>query len=440
MNILIITHYFPPLNAMGTNRLYAFAKEWTKDGHYVTILTTKKYLYDGKTNLYPKDPYYPKMEIIELPYAKWFTRYFEISNPERNPSNNHQKFYLIRLLIRKIRQKIIGLIFDIHDLWISTATQRGIELLSSRTYDFVLSSYSPPATHAVASKLKKRYPSLYWVADYRDLWSANPYYQNSNIFSKWQEKKEKKLLQSADLITTVSSPWKVYLENFLEKETLLIPNGYDADELKIIPNDRLYPHDCIRRFVYTGTLYPKKQNVIPLFRILKKLKDKKIIEDNFQLLFYGDSGEIDDLIKKFDLNDIVFKKGFINREVSLQAQRDADGLVYFGWEDKNAISYSSAGVLSAKVFEYIASGTEIFAIGGRKDSEASQYILQTKSGNVYEDNEELIFQNFKRVILEGKKKMQPDETLLNSIQRDTRAKQLLSSVKERLSRLNVYVH
>lgn len=417
---------------MGTNRLYAYAKAWLKEGHHVTILTTKKYQYDGKANLFPNDPYYKKMEIIEVPYASWFTQYFEFKESGETVLKTQSKLYYLKLLVRNIRQKFIGLIFDIHDLWIYKGTKIGIEILEKKEYAFVLSSFAPAATHAIASNLKKNTPSLFWVADYRDLWSGNPYFQNKTVFNFWQKKKEKKLLDLADLITTVSAPWQQYLEQFLNKETLLVPNGYDADEIDTLDKTILYPNNNIRRFIYTGTLYPEKQNIKPLFKALQKLVLNNIIDNNFELYLYGDTGDIDNLIVQYNLKDIVIKKGFVTRETSLRAQRDADGLLYLGWEDKEATSLSSMGVLSAKVFEYIASGTEIFAIGGRKDSEASQYILQTKRGHIYEDDEALIYNNIKRVIQDGKKKLTEDIELLHSIRRETRAKELLLKIQERL--------
>ena len=40
--ILIITHYFPPINAIASHRPYSWAKYWSRMGHNITVLTTKK--------------------------------------------------------------------------------------------------------------------------------------------------------------------------------------------------------------------------------------------------------------------------------------------------------------------------------------------------------------------------------------------------------------
>ena len=42
MQILIVTHYFPPENTIASLRPYSWAKYWTRSGHQVTVLTTQE--------------------------------------------------------------------------------------------------------------------------------------------------------------------------------------------------------------------------------------------------------------------------------------------------------------------------------------------------------------------------------------------------------------
>ena len=62
MKILIITHYFPPLNSIASLRPYSWAKYWTKVGHDVTVLTTKKFPSDNLTMEMP----YNGFQTIEV--------------------------------------------------------------------------------------------------------------------------------------------------------------------------------------------------------------------------------------------------------------------------------------------------------------------------------------------------------------------------------------
>ena len=51
MKILILSHYFPPLNRIGSLRVYSFAKYLSEIGHEVHVLTTEKTHIDGHLNL-----------------------------------------------------------------------------------------------------------------------------------------------------------------------------------------------------------------------------------------------------------------------------------------------------------------------------------------------------------------------------------------------------
>ncbi|MCA9296506.1 MAG: hypothetical protein KC983_08310, partial [Phycisphaerales bacterium] len=42
MRILLVSPYFPPLNAVAARRTYSFARTWSDAGHRVTVLTTQK--------------------------------------------------------------------------------------------------------------------------------------------------------------------------------------------------------------------------------------------------------------------------------------------------------------------------------------------------------------------------------------------------------------
>ena len=51
MRILIVTHYFPPENAIASLRPYSWAKYWTAIGHQVTVLTTQEAVSEQNLNL-----------------------------------------------------------------------------------------------------------------------------------------------------------------------------------------------------------------------------------------------------------------------------------------------------------------------------------------------------------------------------------------------------
>lgn len=46
-NIVLIVHYFPPINSSGAKRMEAMAKYFARSGRNVTVITTTKTVADG---------------------------------------------------------------------------------------------------------------------------------------------------------------------------------------------------------------------------------------------------------------------------------------------------------------------------------------------------------------------------------------------------------
>src|SRR5690606_16832050 len=98
-------------------------------------------------------------------------------------------------------------LFDIHDLWTAPATRKGLEIMSACHVDAIVSSFSPPAVHMVASRLKAAHPKTVWLADFRDLWAHNHITAARGILRLMENSLERCTLQGrADALITVSEP------------------------------------------------------------------------------------------------------------------------------------------------------------------------------------------------------------------------------------------
>jgi hypothetical protein len=69
--------------------------------------------------------------------------------------------------------------------------------------------------------------------------------------------------------------------------------------------------------------------------------------------------------------------GFVSHERSIAAQWHADYLLFVDWMDNKA-----EGILTGKLFEYLASGRPIICIGFHDDSEAAGLIRNARAGVV----------------------------------------------------------
>ena len=70
--------------------------------------------------------------------------------------------------------------------------------------------------------------------------------------------------------------------------------------------------------------------------------------------------------------------GQVSRETALRMQRDADALLFLGFD-----SPRYGGILTSKLFEYLASGTELLSVGYRRDESTAAMIESSRRGRDY---------------------------------------------------------
>ena len=92
----------------------------------------------------------------------------------------------------------------------------GRNLLNNENFDAIISSSKPVTSHLIANDLKKEY-EIPFIADMRDLWTQNHFYSFSRVRKFFDARLEKKVLNNADAIITVSEALKNKLAmNFQE--------------------------------------------------------------------------------------------------------------------------------------------------------------------------------------------------------------------------------
>lgn len=380
MRILLVTHCFPPLNKVGALRMYHWAKYWALEGNDIFVITTQKYHFDGPMDLDLLKP--DKIFVNSISYLPFFGKgEGKVSNKYEMGNNHHTSISntdLFKQFIRNCR-RYIGSLFDIHDLWIRPATKAGLNLIQNHPIDIIVSSYGPPSSHIVASKIKKKHIKIPWIADYRDLWTFNPI-ANAKAPFKWIEKKIEfsTVGKYADVITTVSKPLANNLLSRFNKKTLVIENGFDPEEFYFSDRTEYLRNDInYCNIVYTGTIYPGYQDPTPLFNTVLTLHQEGLLDTvKFQIIFYGErSAYLENLIKLKRVEKWVKIKGHINRKDILNVLLNSSALLFLDWCDVN-----NSGIITGKIFEYMASGRPILSIGNNRDSESNKIIEDTGIG------------------------------------------------------------
>ena len=379
--ILFIAATFYPLNKVSVLRMGQWVKYLARKDYEVKVLTTKKYSFMGPLNLNIKLP--NNVKIVEVEFLPFFLKKKVITKQLNNAHINYSSVNNLKLLVRKIRN-YVGNFFDLYDFWITPAYKEGLKLCEKENFDFIISSFSPPASHIIAHKLKKKYPKLKWIADFRDLWAYNHLIHAKGFLGILEKYKEKMTISNADAIITVSNPLSEIMQNvYPDKKIYTIENGFDPEEFPNWKENITIKPKIKDKLVisYLGTIYPKKRDPSILFEAVNELIERKQIDKNqIEINFYGDNKQLEDLIiqKNYNKYKIININGFVSRNESLKIQKRSDLLLFLEWNDPSA-----KGVLTGKLFEYLVSGTPILSVGITNQNAAGEIIEKTSTGKLF---------------------------------------------------------
>jgi hypothetical protein len=426
--ILFVAATFYPLNKVSVLRMGQWVKYLAKNGYEVTVLTTKKYSFMGSLDLVVKLP--NNVKIVEIDFLPFFLKKTVLTD-QINHAGFNDNIYNIKLIVRKIRN-YIGNFFDLYDFWINPAYKEALKLYEKERFDFIISSFSPPASHIIAHKVKKKYPKLKWIADFRDLWAYNHIIRAKSFLGVLERYKEKRILKNVDKIITVSKPLSEIMENvYNNKEVYTIENGFDPEEFPNWKKDLIIKPKIKNKLIisYLGTIYPEKRDPSILFEAVNELIDEKIIsKEQIEIDFYGDNKkQLEDIIFKKNYNKykIINIRGFVSRNESLKIQKESDLLLFLEWND-----ISAKGVLTGKLFEYLVSGTPILSIGITNKNAAGEIIEKTKTGKLFinkTDLKEELIRIFKTKQIAFYK---PDIKEIEKFSRDKQVEKLINILNE----------
>jgi glycosyltransferase involved in cell wall biosynthesis len=254
---------------------------------------------------------------------------------------------------------------------------------------------------------------LKWVADFRDPWSDAFWQRDINRLPsaiKKDENFERDVLSKANHVCTVSKTIAQNFNNNVWNEYSVLPNGYDesdfSSERKL--NDKFV-------ISYTGTL-GKSQQLGRFVNAINKLD--KNISSQIEINFYGTlhSTVMNNLSGLSNVN--IYKN--VSHTKVIDIMLNSNMLLLIIPDTPN-----NKGILTGKIFEYMASRNFILGIGPT-DGDAAKILLHTKSGQMFDYTNELTdvittqFEYWKTNV-----KHEIDETELKKYTREGLTKQLV---------------
>lgn len=399
-NILIISSYFPPVPGVGGRRWAKFVKYLSrKEGVNVHVISAKNTVKDVKSS-FADELKSVDFKHTQLPsnYPKYL-EFLEFWKPTLF------RKIMFRVQLADLKKKVKGNYWDFSVLWGEHFKKTIPDIIQKEGITKLIVSGPPYRYIKFAHGLKKDFPNLEVILDYRDPWNDfNDPFPISEDRHKYERALEKEMLQKVDKIITVSAFQKSLIEKNQPQSAPihLVPNGFDHEDYQDNIRSK-EPSDKIK-LVHFGTLhYLKDYYWVPFFKAHARLKkDRPDLYDLIEIHLVGYCPhQVSDFIKELDLN--VKIHGILDPFEAYGELNQADVALWFKYD-------GSPGDFATKFGDYISVNKFMwtFSVKGA----VTEHIETNDIGKVfYRDNaelEETIYQSFLEIQDESKRTFNPD--------------------------------
>jgi glycosyltransferase involved in cell wall biosynthesis len=359
VKVLLVSFFFPPTGGGGLPRALKFAEQLPELGIETHVLAPdrSRWIYSDSTP--------------EPPGARVHRARFIGPRSRRRGDEVHGRSGLGRLLLEAQLLPRRLLVPDEHVTWNLTAVPTAIRVARREAIDVVLTSSPPSSLHFVGAAVK-RATGAHWVADLRDSMIANPDRRTESLLVRAKERSERTVAglvaRQADSIVVAAEAIGAEMERLRPRTRVLtIPNGCDFDDFAGLVHRR----GPRFRITHTGTFLGRR-DAQPFLRALEA-SDPEITAR-----FVGDFRAADrEWVDRRGLNGRIELHPWVSRRRSLELQRDSDALLLLLPEADRR----GSGVISAKLYEYLAARRPILAAVPTKGA-AANLVRRTGAGVV----------------------------------------------------------
>ena len=361
MKLLLVTLYFPPAGGGGVQRPLKFASHLPALGIETHVLA-------------PDDPKWLHSDAeLPLPTQAWVHRARYVGPRGRRLADELHGRSGVDLAVR--RAATIGrrlLVPDENVTWNATAIPKAISIARSEGIDVVLTTSPPGSVHLVGAAVQAA-TGAKWVADLRDSLVAHPHRRADRLAVRAKEQAARGVAalvaRRADAIVAAADAIAEEARSLNPRgRVVTIENGCDFDDFAGME----YARTDTFRLTHTGSFFGHRDPK-PFLQALAASE----LED-VHVRFVGDFRPGDrEFMEEIGLADRVELIDYVPRRRSLELQRESDALLLLIPEAGGR----GRGVLSGKVFEYIASERPILAVVP-PDGAAARLIAETGAGVV----------------------------------------------------------
>jgi glycosyltransferase involved in cell wall biosynthesis len=379
IDLLIISYYFPPSGGPGVQRVLKFSRYLPQFGYRPHILTVPE-----SASFPVRDPSLareipPEARVYRSPIREFYGLYRKaVGRGPDGPVNLTTTARAGSGVVERLLQAARAACFipDGRVGWLAGGTALGLRICRQEKIQLIFASGPPFTGHWIAQRLA-RATGLPLVLDFRDPWTRAPFYPRRPRLSRsLDERLEQRCLRQASAVVSVNRAIRGdFLQRYPDLQPShfhIIPNGFDPADF-----EGRAPHPAPGwTLVHTGTM-PNGRFPSGLAPALTQLlAEEPALADEIRIRLLGQpAAEAEERFTRPPLDRVVRIEGYQPHEQSVQALLDAQLLLLFIEDGPGA-----RGMLTGKLFEYLASGTPILALA--PEGEAAEIIRATGTGLV----------------------------------------------------------
>jgi glycosyltransferase involved in cell wall biosynthesis len=361
VKVLLVTMYFPPAGGGGVQRPLKFATHLPAHGIETHVLA-------------PDDPKWLHADPeLAPPSQAWIHRARYLGPRARRLGDElHGRRGLDRLSrqARSLSRRV--LVPDENVAWNLTAIPAAVRIVRSEGIDVVLTTSPPNSVHLIGAAVK-RTTGVRWIADLRDSVLTHPHRRVERAAVRAKEKVSasvaRLVARQADVIVAASDAIAAEALTLGPSGVVTtILNGADFDDfagLEYRRGDRF-------RITHTGSFFGKRDPRPFLSAVASSGFDDVVTR------FVGDFRAADrEWAERLGLGARLELHPYVPRREALALQRDSDALLLLIPEAGGR----GQGVLSGKVFEYLAAERPILA-AVPPEGAAADLVRETGAGVV----------------------------------------------------------
>lgn len=374
--VLIITYYWPPSAGSGVQRWLKFAKYLPEFGWEPVIFTPENPDFELKDESLVKE-INPSLEVLKFPIWEPYGLFRKIKKETLTDTAK---------VLEKKKKSITdkagiwlranALIPDPRKFWVKPSVEFLVDLIEKGQFEAIITTGPPHSLHLIGLKLKRK-TGITWLADFRDPWSKWEFLDTLPMLDwvrRQHESLEKDVLHEADAIITISPTFQKDFEVLSGRKIHLLTNGFDIADL---PENwsALKPSEESLEILYTGVI-DAIRNPIPFLNALKE-----VFENDSKKVTLRFVGKVSENVKTLIDSDSWFQshvklEGYVPHEAVFSFYQKAHLLLLILTDTKNA-----QGNIPGKLFEYIATGRPIIALGDPQ-GDSSKILDNSGSGKV----------------------------------------------------------